>query len=156
MRTDGQGASEGGSVRGLVAAAAGVAGALLVVVPRWVLPACEPHPGFPAMHCVHTARGEMALGALLVLVAIGAAMARPRRATMAFAVAALGISAAALALPERVGYCHSPGMPCTSGMVPAVRLVAGASALVLTLALVAAARRARRETRRVAGGRRAA
>lgn len=119
-------------------------GALLVVVPRYVLPACE-WRGFPAMRCSDTARAVMIAGALLAATGLVTLVARKARVTLAAGVLALGASVAAFVLPERVGYCHSARMPCTYGMVPSVRLVAVACGLVALAALVSMARRAGRK-----------
>lgn len=121
-----------------------VCGALLVVVPRFVLPACE-YRGFPRMHCSDTAHAEMAVGAALLLVGAATLAATRPWAILAAGVLALALSAAAFLLPEWVGYCHSPQMPCTYGMVPAVRFIAGANAATVLLGLAGAARRARRK-----------
>ena len=125
-----------------VAALAG--GALLVVVPRWVLTACEYH-GFPRMHCSDTAHAEMLVGAGLVLVGVAALLATRPRAAVAAGVLVLALCAAAFALPERIGYCHSPHMPCTYGMVPGVRFIAGVTAAAVLLGLVGTVRGARRK-----------
>ena len=121
-----------------------VCGALLVVVPRFVLPACE-YRGFPRMHCSDTAHAEMAVGAALLLVGAATLMARRPWVIAAAGILALALSAAAILLPEQVGYCHSPRMPCTYGMVPAVRFIAGANAAIVLLGLAGIARRARRK-----------
>lgn len=124
--------------------AALVSGALLVVVPRWVLTACE-YQGFPRMHCSDTAHAEMAVGALLVLVGAATLLASRPWAILSAGVLALVLSGAAFLLPETVGYCHSPRMPCTYGMVPGVRFIAAANAAVVLLGLVGTVRRARRK-----------
>lgn len=119
-------------------------GALLVVVPRFALPACE-YRGFPRMHCSDTAHAEMAVGAALLLVGVATLVARRPLEILAAGALALALSAAALLLPEWVGYCHSPQMPCSYGMVPAVRFIAAANAVVVLLGLAGTVRRARRK-----------
>lgn len=121
-----------------------VCGALLLVVPRFVLPACE-YRGFPRMHCSDTAHAEMAVGAALVLLGAATLMARRPWEVLAAGLLALALSATAFLLPEKIGYCHSPRMPCTYGMVPSVRFIAFANAAIVLLGLAGAARRARRK-----------
>jgi len=55
----------------LVAITALISGLLLIVVPRYVLPACE-YEGYARMHCSDTARAEYFSG--MTLMAIGIAM----------------------------------------------------------------------------------
>ena len=47
-----------------------LAGLLLVLVPRYILPACE-FEGFSRMHCSDTAQAELVTGVLLALAGIG-------------------------------------------------------------------------------------
>lgn len=130
-------------MRRAVIATALAAGALLVVVPRWVLPACE-YRGFPRMHCSDTAAAEMAIG--VVLLAVGALVAGTGSGPLAAAGAALSSALLVLAwlMPRIRGYCPTPKMPCHYGMVPAVRFIAGAAVLVLVPAAVMLMRSARR------------
>lgn len=128
----------------LVGVSALAGGALLVVVPRWVLSPCEYH-GFPRMHCSDTAHAEMLVGAVLVLVGVATLLATRPWAVGAAGVLALALCAAAFALPERMGYCHNHNMPCTYGMVPGLRFIVSAVAAVVVVGLIGTARRARRK-----------
>ncbi len=116
----------------LVAGTAGVAGALLVIVPRWVFPPCDT-AGHGVAHCANTAVAEMTLGTVLLAFGLFAPATRRQAALLA----EVGILCAALAvawfLPDAIGYCPSPRMRCHYGMVPAIRFVAGLAATVLTL-----------------------
>lgn len=118
-----------------------LAGALLVVVPRFVLPACE-YRGFPRMHCSDTARAEMLIGALLL--AAGALALGTSRSGLAAgsAVASCALLALAWLMPRVYGYCPSPKMPCHYGMVPSIRFIVGAGALILVPGAVLLARAA--------------
>lgn len=127
----------------LIGTTALVGGALLVVVPRFVLPACE-WAGHPAMRCSRTAHAEMIAGALLVGLGAIALFARRPRAVLLAGVLALGIFAVAWMLPERIGYCHNVRMPCTYGMVPGIRFLAGVNGLGVLVGLLGASRGAGR------------
>ena len=58
-------------MKNLVTITAFISGILLILLPRYILPACE-FEGFPHMHCSDTARAEQVTGMLLI--AIGIAM----------------------------------------------------------------------------------
>ena len=86
-------------------------------------------------------RGALALAGAAVLLTN-----RPA-AVIPFLLAAVGLSAAALAIPEFAGYCKSPKMPCNYGTLPAVRLVSLSTAILSLLALGGALRNAIRKDR---------
>lgn len=131
-------------MRRMVGIAALAGGALLVVIPRFVLPACE-HQGFPRMHCSDTARGEMLAGALLIGIGVVALIVNGSKATIGPGLVALGLAAVAFILPEKLGYCHSPRMPCTYGMVPAVRFIASVTGLALSTGVLGSVLASRRK-----------
>ena len=54
-----------------------LAGLLLVIVPRYILPACE-FEGFSRMHCSDTAQAELVTGILLALAGIGTLVLKSR------------------------------------------------------------------------------
>jgi fucose 4-O-acetylase-like acetyltransferase len=108
-------------------------GVLLVLVPRFILPPCE-YEGYPAMHCSDTARAEYLVGALLVLVGGTAFFAKTAKLSLTGAAAALILYAAAYLLPDSIGYCRSPRMPCNYGMVPAVRFISAVGAVTMIIA----------------------
>jgi hypothetical protein len=120
----------------LVALTALASGLLLVLVPRFILPACE-YEGYPAMHCSDTARAEYLIGALLVLVGGAAFFAKTAGLSLTGAAAALMLCVAAYLLPDSIGYCRSPRMPCNYGMVPAVRFIAAVGAVTMIVACAA-------------------
>ncbi len=131
-------------MKSFAASAAAGAGLLLVVVPRWVLPACE-YAGHPRMHCSDTARAEMLLG--VALVAVGLLVFTARRPWSALASSSLAAVLLVLAwvMPDVYGYCASPRMPCHYGMVPGVRFISALAGLVLVAAMLLFVRSTRRK-----------
>ncbi len=119
-----------------------IVGALLVVVPRYVLPACE-YEGLPRMHCSDTAHAEMLVGALLVAAGALSIDAERLALSAASAVAACALLAVAWFMPDVHGYCASPRMPCHYGMVPAVRFVVVLGGAVLVPGAIRLGRAAR-------------
>jgi hypothetical protein len=117
-------------MRKLIAVTGIVAGLLLVIVPRFILPACE-YEGFARMHCSDTANAEIVLGAVLAAVGAVAFLMRTPGLLIADAVIACGILGAALYMPNVFGYCASKNMPCHYGMVPGVRFIAVLAMAVL-------------------------
>ncbi len=120
-----------------------LAALLLVIVPRYILPACE-FEGFSRMHCSDTAQAEFVAGVLLAVAGI-ATLVLKSSASAASAVFGLVLSVTAYALPDKFGYCHSSKMPCNYGMVPAIRLIAVATALLMVVALIGMYREHRRK-----------
>ncbi len=128
-----------------VAATALVSGILLFLVPRYILPACE-YLGHPRMHCSDTAQAEYVVGALLIVLGGVAAFVKPSAAAgFIFPSLAIIFYAVAFMLPDRLGYCLSPRMPCNYGMVPGVRFIAIASTLIMIAAIIAALRASRKK-----------
>jgi Domain of unknown function (DUF4418) len=119
----------------LVAVTAIVSGLLLLLVPRYILPACE-YLGHPAMHCSDTARAEYVVGVLLMVLGGMAAFLRPRGVGLVCAAISDVLYVVAFLLPDKFGYCHNTQMPCNYGMVPGVRFVAVISAIIMSIALV--------------------
>lgn len=119
----------------LVAVTAIVSGLLLLLVPRYILPACE-YLGHPAMHCSDTARAEYVVGILLIVLGGMTAFLRSKSMPLACAVISDVLYIVAFLLPDKFGYCHSTQMPCNYGMVPGVRFVAVVSAIIMSIALI--------------------
>ncbi len=109
------------------------AGLLLVIVPRYILPACE-FEGFSRMHCSDTAQAEFVAGILLALAGIGTLFLKSP-ASAGGAVLGLALSVIVFVLPDKFGYCLSSRMPCNYGMVPAIRFIAVVSGLVMIVSL---------------------
>jgi hypothetical protein len=112
-----------------------VSGLLLLLVPRYILPACE-YLGHPAMHCSDTARAEYVVGTLFVVLGGVTAFLRSRKVDLICAAGSIVLSAAAFLLPDKFGYCRSTQMPCNYGMVPGVRFIAIVSAIIMCIALI--------------------
>jgi hypothetical protein len=118
----------------LVAITSLICGLLLVIIPRFILPACE-YAGYPHMHCSDAARAEYIAGVLLMLTGCGTLFLKRETAVMAGALAAGILFGVAYWLPDITGYCLSPRMPCNYGTVPGVRVVAVAGFTIMAVAL---------------------
>jgi Domain of unknown function (DUF4418) len=120
-----------------------ISGALLLMIPRYILPVCE-YAGYQPMHCSDTARAEYIVGALLIVAGAGTFVLRHAAAPLIAAVisfllsvaSSVLLSAAAYVAPNIYGYCRSAKMPCNYGTVPAVRLVAVLTAAIMIIATV--------------------
>jgi len=112
-----------------------ISGALLLMIPRFILPVCE-YAGYQPMHCSDTARAEYIVGALLIVLGVGTIFLRHAAAPLIAAVVSLLLSAAAYVAPDIYGYCRSAKMPCNYGTVPAVRFVAVLTAAIMIIATV--------------------
>lgn len=112
-----------------------VSGILLLIVPRYILPACE-YLGHPAMHCSDTARAEYVVGVLLIVLGGTTAFLQSRGLALVCAAISDVLYVVAFLLPDKFGYCHSTQMPCNYGMVPGVRFVAIVSAIIMSIALI--------------------
>jgi hypothetical protein len=125
------------------AVAAILGGALLLVIPRFVFPACE-YLGRGRMHCTDAAHGEFIVGGLLV--AAGAALLSLRAGTASICAAAVAVllCAAAFFVPAYTRYCANPDMACHYGMVPSIRFIAVAVGVVEVAALTGLVRESRR------------
>ncbi len=131
-------------MKNLTAATALAAGMLLLLVPRFILPACE-YEGYPAMHCSDTARAEYLAGALLIVLGGVTFFLRPGRAVALSAVSGVVLLAVSFWLPDKFGYCSSPRMPCHYGMVPGVRFIAVLASIVLLVAAIGSVRKSVRK-----------
>jgi Domain of unknown function (DUF4418) len=132
----------------LVSSTAIVSGLLLLLVPRYILPACE-YLGHPAMHCSDTARAEFVAGGLLITLGVAAALLRSKVAGIICSGASLILYVVAFRLPDTFGYCHSTQMPCNYGMVPGIRFVAVLSAISMAVAFVGAVKSYRKKRKEV-------
>jgi hypothetical protein len=128
----------------LVAITALVSGLLLILVPRYILPSCE-YAGYPHMHCSDTAHAEFVIGALLIAIGGAVLYAKTEKLVMIAAGASFLFYIGAYWLPDKIGYCLSPHMPCNYGMVPGVRFVAVVGALIMTIVIVKLSKNSRRK-----------
>lgn len=124
----------------LIGLTALISGILLLLVPRYMLPACE-YEGFPAMHCSDTAHAEFVTGALLMMIGIMTLFLKSIKMVIAGAVSALALFVVSFTLPDKSGYCHSSRMPCNYGMVPGIRLIAIVSGIIMIAAIIGIVRR---------------
>jgi len=105
-------------------------GLLLILVPRFILPACE-YKGYAAMHCSDTARAEYIIGMLIMLTGAATFYAKTAGLRILGALAALALFAVSWCLPDTFGYCQSPRMPCNYGMVPGIRFIDMTGSLIM-------------------------
>lgn len=131
-------------MRKLIGITTAVSGVLLMVVPRYVLPACE-YRGFSRMHCSDTAAAEFIAGAVFLALGVTTLFLKSKRMVLWAGLLALAISVAAFVLPDVYGYCRSSRMPCNYGMVPGIRFVAVASGITVAAGLVAGIMRSLRK-----------
>jgi hypothetical protein len=113
-----------------------VCGVLFLLVPRYILPACE-YAGHARMHCSDTAQAEYVVGALLILAGGLTVLVKSPAMPLAGAAFSCVLFGLAFWLPDIFGYCRSPKMPCNYGMVPAVRFVSVVGLLIMIGAVVA-------------------
>ncbi len=106
----------------LVAITALVSGILFILVPRYILPACE-FAGHTRMHCSDTAEMEQVAGAVLIVVSGATFLVKSTKMPLVSAIFSMIVYGIAYRLPDKFGYCLSPRMPCNYGMVPAVRFL---------------------------------
>ncbi|HXY61695.1 MAG TPA: DUF4418 family protein [Nitrospirota bacterium] len=128
----------------LLAGTALFGGILLLLVPRYILPACE-YLGFARMHCSDTAEAEYIAGALLMLIGAGSFWLSQWWQLIAASVLACVLFGISFWLPDVFGYCLSPRMPCHYGMVPGVRLIAVAGFVLTIIALASFVKASRRK-----------
>jgi len=112
-----------------------IGGVLLILVPRFILPACE-YQGFSPMHCSDTAKAEYVIGGVLMIIGALAWFLNNVKVVIAGSVVAFIAFLAAYVLPDQFGYCQNPRMPCNYGMVPGIRFIAVAGALVSLVTVI--------------------
>jgi len=111
------------------AVAAIASGILLLLIPRFVFPACE-YLGRGRMHCTDAAHGEFVVGGLLVLTGAALLFMKKGMAAIAAAACATVLCAAAFFIPVYTRYCANPDMACHYGMVPSIRFISATVGLV--------------------------
>jgi Domain of unknown function (DUF4418) len=121
-----------------------VCGILFLLVPRYVLPACE-YSGFARMHCSDTAQAEQVLGAVLIVVSLITFLVKSRMMPLVSAILSTIVFGIAFWLPDKFGYCLSPKMPCHYGMVPAVRFISIIGILIMIGVVFSIARSSRKK-----------
>ena len=131
-------------MKNVISLAALLSGLLLILLPRYILPACE-YEGYPHMHCSDTAHAEYIVGAALLAVGTGAFLLKSTVMSIVNAAASIVLYVIAFLLPDKYGYCHSSRMPCNYGMVPGVRFVASISGLIMVVAIILTVRSIRKK-----------
>jgi hypothetical protein len=128
----------------LVAFTALLSGLLLILVPRYILPACE-YEGYPPMHCSDTARAEYLVGAALMVIGGVSLYFKKNVSAVIGAVTAGVLYGVAFWLPDKIGYCHSTRMPCNYGMIPGIRFISITGTLIMIGAVVGLLRTSRKK-----------
>jgi len=128
----------------MVALTSLTSGILLILVPRYILPACE-YEGFSRMHCSDTAQAEYVVGALLVVLGALTFFVKHAWTPALAAAAAIILYCVAIWLPAKIGYCQSSRMPCNYGMVPGIRFIAMTGILIMVAAMIGMARSYRKK-----------
>jgi hypothetical protein len=118
-------------------------GVLLLVIPRFVFPACE-YLGRGRMHCTDAAHGEFLVGGLLAAAGAALLLLKSGPASILAAAGAALLSAAAFFVPAYTRYCANPDMACHYGMVPSIRFIAVAVGVVEAAALIGLVRESKR------------
>jgi hypothetical protein len=121
-----------------------IGGVLLVLIPRYIFPACE-YLGRPLMHCSDTARAEYWIGALLLLTSAATYFFKSDRSIVLTASAVFVLSVLAGMAPDKYGYCRSPMMACNYGMVPSIRFIAAIMAIMMIGVIISRVRSYRKK-----------
>ncbi len=107
-----------------------ILGILVALTPHYIFPVCAYYDklietkggGLMPMACSYTARAETIVGLGIVLIGLMLWLAKERETKIFLSVLIAAKGLAVLTIPEIVGYCKSPMMPCFSGTVPALRI----------------------------------
>jgi hypothetical protein len=121
-----------------------VCGMLFLLVPRYVLPACE-YAGYSRMHCSDTAQAEQVIGVVLIAVSGMTFLLKAKLMPLVGAISSMIVFGIAFWLPDKFGYCLSPRMPCHYGMVPAVRFLSIIGVLIMIGVVLSIARSSRKK-----------
>jgi hypothetical protein len=121
-------------VKKLIAITALASGVLLLLVPRYILPACE-YEGYAHMHCSDTALAEYAVGLILMAIGVASLFLKTEKLLAGAALASVVLYGVSYWLPDHIGYCRNTRMPCNYGMVPGVRFIAIVGIILMAAAL---------------------
>lgn len=105
-------------------------GILVALTPRYILPVCEFH-GKSKMACSYTGQAELFIGLFLVAISIGTFLSKSLDAFKWLMFVAFFAGISVILIPEVLGYCLNPQMPCNYGTVPILRLW-GLSIIILS------------------------
>ncbi|HWQ64234.1 MAG TPA: DUF4418 family protein, partial [Methanospirillum sp.] len=126
-----------------------IVGLLTIFLPWYILPVCEAadksSPGMADMHmdkgvimkCGYTARGEIGLGILGVLLGLTLLILPRREARRAVGIQTIGVGIITILLPTvLIGVCGTPTAPCVIGTKPGLILL-GTITIIIGVILVA-------------------
>jgi hypothetical protein len=105
-----------------------VLGALVSLTPRYILPVCEFY-GKQRMACSYTGEAELFVGLIMVSISLAAFLSKVKETLKWLMFVAFFAGLSVILIPEVLGYCPSPNMPCHYGTVPLLRLLGGLSVL---------------------------
>lgn len=126
-----------------------IVGLLTVLIPWYILPVCEAagkdsssmaemhmgKAGVP-MKCGYTARAEVGVGALGVLLGLTLLILPRRDSRRAVGISAIGVGVFTVLLPTvLIGMCGSPSAPCVIGTKPGLFLL-GAITVITGIILI--------------------
>lgn len=120
-----------------------LAGCLLILLPRYILPVCE-FEGYSHMHCSDTAQAEAIIGALFLALGGASFFVKRPGGTVALTTASFILFAVSYWIPDKIGYCMSPRMPCNYGSVPGIRFLDLTGMLIMTVAFTILMKRIRK------------
>lgn len=119
---------------GVLSIVIAVLGFLLIFGPVYLFPVCQSKGmmievkkgGFIPMKCTYTAKAEIALGILVITVALLLLVARHKESRRLLNILLLTIGVLVILVPIwLIGVCSSPTMPCQAGTLPFLELTGG-------------------------------
>jgi hypothetical protein len=131
-------------MRRLIGITAIAGGLLLILTPRYILPACE-YEGFSRMHCSDTAQAEKSTGVILFATGIATLFIKKAGMTLTGGLSVLALSVVSFTLPDIFGYCMSSRMPCNYGMVPGLRFIAVMVGIIMIVSVAGITRNHRKK-----------
>lgn len=108
--------------------------------PRYILPVCE-FTGKERMHCTYTANAELFAGLIILSLAVGVLLSSSPEALRWLMFSALISGASVIVIPEVLGYCPSPQMPCRYGAVPMLRTLGLLTVITAIAGLISSRKR---------------
>lgn len=101
-----------------------ITGIFLILTPRYILPVCE-FSGLSKMVCSYTGMAEMFVGGIILSIAIGTFFSKSLETLRWLMFVSLVSAMSVILMPNAIGYCKSPSMPCYYGTVPMLRVLGG-------------------------------
>jgi hypothetical protein len=81
------------------------------------------------MACSYTGEAELFVGLIMVSISLAAFLSKVKETLKWLMFVAFFAGLSVILIPEVLGYCPSPNMPCHYGTVPLLRLLGGLSVL---------------------------